>query len=457
MVAAGRRSHARALDVWANDQHVGQWRVSGQGEDSFQYATGWMATAEARPLSLSLAMPLDANAPPLRGARVRNYFDNLLPDSEAIRARLQARFRTASKGAFDLLQAIGRDCVGAVQLLPEGIAPDEVFRIEVEPLDEAGVERMLRAAVAPARGFGEPVFDADDFRISIAGAQEKTALTWHEGRWCRPLGATPTTHIFKLPLGLVGNRQADMRTSVENEWLCMRLLEAFSLPVAACEIARFGEQKVLVVERFDRRLARSGNYWLRLPQEDFCQATATPPALKYEADGGPGLVDIARILQSAEAPEADLRILFKAQLLFWLLAATDGHAKNFSIFLLAGGRYRLAPLYDVLSAWPVAGQGPNRLDPARLRLAMALRGRNVHYRLRDIQRRHFNTTAHKCGYGAGMEDLIEEVLAQVGPALDTVGEALPAGFPEDVFAAIAAGMRGAAARLQHNTDTIGGL
>lgn len=455
MVAAGRRSHARALDVWANGQHVGQWRISGQGEDSFQYASAWMEAAEARPLSLSLPLPLDANAPPLRGARVRNYFDNLLPDSESIRARLQARFHTASKGAFDLLQAIGRDCVGAVQLLPEGAFPGEVLRIDVEPLDEAGVERMLRAAVAaPARAFGGAA-DADEFRISIAGAQEKTALTRHEGRWCRPLGATPTTHIFKLPLGLVGNRQADMRTSVENEWLCARLLEEFGVPVAACEIARFGEQKVLVVERFDRRLARSGNYWLRLPQEDFCQATATSPALKYEADGGPGLVDIARILQSAETPATDLRILLKAQLLFWLLAATDGHAKNFSLFLLAGGRYRLAPLYDVLSAWPVAGPGPNRLDPARLRLAMALRGRNVHYRLRDIQRRHFNATAYRCGYGADMEDLIEEVLAQVGPALDRVEASLPAGFPEDVFVAIAAGMRAAAARLNHNTDTKG--
>lgn len=59
-------------------------------------------------------------------------------------------------------------------------------------------------------------------------------------------------------------------------------------PVAQCEIEHFGAQKVLVVERFDRRLSATGDYWLRLPQEDFCQATATPPALKYEADGGPG-------------------------------------------------------------------------------------------------------------------------------------------------------------------------
>lgn len=176
----------------------------------------------------------------------------------------------------------------------------------------------------------------DDFRLSLAGAQEKTAHDPARQRWRRPLGATPTTHIFELPLGLVGNREADMRTPVENEWLCAQVLAAFGVPVAPCEIRHFGAQKALVVERFDRRLASSGDYWLRLPQEDFCQATGTPPHLKYEADGGSGLVDIARILHSAESRDDDLATLLRAQLLFFLLAATDGHAKNFSIFLLPG-------------------------------------------------------------------------------------------------------------------------
>ena len=176
---------------------------------------------------------------------------------------------------------------------------------------------------------------------------------------------------------------------------------------------------MLVVERFDRRLASTGDYWLRLPQEDFCQATGTPPRAKYESDGGPGLVDIARILQHSEARDDDLRTLLKAQLLFWLLAATDGHAKNFSIFLLPGGRYRLTPLYDVRSAWPVTGPGPNHLDYEQLRLAMALRGKNTHDRLRDIQRRHFNDTAQKCGLGPDMETVIDEVLSRVAGALES--------------------------------------
>jgi serine/threonine-protein kinase HipA len=410
----------------------------------FRYDDAWLSSPEVRPLSVSL--PLNMDGLPLRGEVVGAWFDNLLPDSEAIRRRLQSRFRTASNDVFDLLAAIGRDCVGAVQLLPEGEAPEGVFSIQTEPLDDAAIEQLLRNTVAPGQGLLRGG-DEEAFRISIAGAQEKTALTWRAGRWCRPLGATPTTHIFKLPLGLVGNRQADMRASVENEWLCAVILAAFGLPVAPCAIHQFGEQKVLVVERFDRVLHASGQYWLRLPQEDFCQATGTPAALKYEADGGPGLPAMARILQGSEARDADLATLMRAQLLFWMLAATDGHAKNFSLRLLAGGRYRLTPLYDVLSAWPVTGKGASKLDVKELRMAMALRGRNTHYRVSEIQRRHFNETARRCGLGADMESLIEEVLARTSGVIDQVAAVLPPGFPPDIFESITEGLRRSALQL----------
>jgi serine/threonine-protein kinase HipA len=441
----GRRSHSRALNVWINGQLVGQWRIPARGPVEFQYAPSWCASAEARPLSLSL--PINLDKLPLKGETVGFYFDNLLPDSEPIRRRLQSRFHTQSQDAFDLLQVIGRDCVGAVQLLPEDGVPEDIFSIHAQALDEAGVERLLAATVASPALHGER--DDDAFRISIAGAQEKTALTWHNKRWCRPQGTTPTTHIFKLPLGLVGHRQADMRTSVENEWLCAELLRAYGLPVARCEIQRFGSHKALVVERFDRKLAASGQYWLRLPQEDFCQATGTPGTAKYEAEGGPSLTDIARILQSSEARDHDIATLLRAQLLFWMLAATDGHAKNFSLHLLAGGRYRMTPLYDVISAWPVTGAGPNHLDRNKLKLAMALRGNHTHYRIRDIQRRHFNTTAQRCGLGVDMEEIIGDVLANTPQVIEQVGTRLPAEFPIDVFDAITQGLRDAATRLEH--------
>lgn len=184
-----------------------------------------------------------------------------------------------------MLNAIGRDCVGALQLLPENQEPVGFDTIEGVPLSDAGVEKHLLNAVAPTSVLGQHADEDEEWRISIAGAHEKTALLWHKNSWMRPLGATPTTHILKLPLGQVG--RIDMSTSVENEWLCARILHAYGLPVASCEIANFGSQRVLVVERFDRRLHSSDNWWMRLPQEDFCQALGVPPRNKYESDGGP--------------------------------------------------------------------------------------------------------------------------------------------------------------------------
>ena len=439
----GRPSRSRALNVWMNGELVGVWRLPSRRAPEFVYDPAWLESPAFRPLSLSL--PAMSLSPIVRGEQVNAYFDNLLPDSEAIRRRLQQRFKTPSREAFDLLAAVGRDCVGAVQLLPVDESPADVTRIEARPLDDAAVERALIHATSSSGWPGQA--EEDDLRISIAGAQEKTALLWHEGRWCRPSGATPTTHLFKLPLGLVGNRQADMRTSVENEWLCARLLQAFDIPVARSEIKVFGQQKCLVVERFDRKLHSSGAYWLRLPQEDFCQATGTPPHLKYEADGGPGMVDICKLLAHSEDRDTDLRTFFKTQILFWMLRATDGHAKNFSLFLLPGGRYRMTPMYDVLSAWPVIGNGADQIPPQRVKLAQAWLGKNKHYLAESIQLRHFDMTARKCGVGGQARDVVEELVGTVPQAIAALSSILPPGFPRGVADAILGGLQGSADRL----------
>jgi serine/threonine-protein kinase HipA len=409
----------------------------------FSYDATWVASKEARPLSLSL--PINLDGLPIKGDKVGFYFDNLLPDSDAIRQRVRARFHTRSGDAFDLLEAIGRDCVGALQLLPEGTSPERVFDITATRLSESEIERELLAAVSLS---GPLHVDEDDFRISIAGAQEKTALFRHEGRWCKPHAATPTTHIFKLPLGLVGGRQLDMSTSLENEWLCSRLLSGFGVPIAPCEIKQFGSTKALVVTRFDRLLHSSGRYWLRLPQEDFCQATGTPSSMKYESDGGPGLNAIARILQGSESRDEDLATLLRTQLLFWMLAATDGHAKNFSIRLLAQGRYRLTPLYDVLSAWPVTGSRQNQVHPKKLKLAMALRGKSKHYRIAEIDRRQFNMAAQQCCVGTDMDRIIDEVIAKTPSVIESLGARLPKGFPGRVFDAVTTGLAKAAKQIE---------
>ena len=440
----GRKSHAQALSVWANGVRVGTWRLPTRGPAELHYDQAWMDSAVGRPLSLSLPFGVNGNTP-VKGERVENYFDNLLPDSEIIRKRIATRFKTASLAPFDLLKAIGRDCVGAVQLLDEDETPDGVHRIDGTPLDDEDIERLLEKSLT-ANAFGAND-DEDDFRISLAGAQEKTALLWHEGQWLRPHGSTPTTHILKLPLGLVGNKKIDLQTSVENEWLCLAILRAFGLPVAETEILTFGRQRVLSVKRFDRQLHASGRWYLRLPQEDFCQALGTSPHLKYEADGGPGVQGLAQVLRNSESAPGDLRTLLTTQILFWMLAAPDGHAKNFSLQLLARGLYRLTPLYDVMSIWPAVGKGPNQFNWHKAKLAMAVSGKNRHYLMKDVQRRHFNTMAAQCFQGPTAEGLIEDILDRTLDVIEAVTAHLPPDFPARVADGILEGLADSAKRL----------
>jgi serine/threonine-protein kinase HipA len=144
----------------------------------------------------------------------------------------------------------------------------------------------------------------------------------------------------------------------------------------------------------------------------------------------------------------DLECLLKAQLLFWMLAATDGHAKNFSIRILSQGRFQLTPLYDVLSIWPIMGEGPNKISWHNARLAMSVRGKNKHYLLKDIQRRHFNAMAAQCGLGETAESLIKNILAATPAVIASVQQDLPKGFPKHVLDAILKGLSKSAKQLE---------
>ncbi len=440
----GRPSRSRSLSVWMNGERVGLWTLPSRGAPEFAYDQGWVRSPLGRPLSLSL--PFNVDGQPITGLRVNHYFDNLLPDSESLRRRIAIQFSTNSLEPFELLKAVGRDCVGAVQLLDENETPQGVDSIAGKVLSAQQVEQLLHATGEPARSASFPHLGAD-LRLSLAGAQDKTALLRHRGRWYVPRGSTPTTHILKLPLGLIGGRRADFTHSVENEWLCLRILDAYGLDVAQADVSLFGDARALVVKRFDRQLSKDGKRILRLPQEDFCQALGLSPLMKYEAEGGPGLKAIMGVLrQSVDAP-ADMRAFMAAQIIFWMLRAPDGHAKNFSIRLMSGGAFRLTPLYDVMSAWPVAGDGPNQWPVQKLKLAMALLGKNRHYDMHRIERRHFNSTARQLGFGADMDELIDDIVQQTAQVIDAVRAQLPPAFPGRVAESIFRGLRSSAEQL----------
>ena len=427
-----RKSARVPLEVWLNGRRVGQLRRATSGAIDFRYAPEWLDWEHAFPVSLSLPLREDRYV----GDPVIAVFDNLLPDSNDVRAAVAARTGADGIDVYSLLAVIGRDCVGALQFLPQGQEPGTAGVVEAEPITEEEIaERLDNLAAAPL-GMG----DDEDFRLSIAGAQEKTALFHWRNRWHVPLGASPTTHILKPQIGMHQGR--DLTRSVENEHLCMRLLEAMGLPVASTEIVDFAGVRALVVERFDRHWTRDGRL-LRKPQEDFCQALSVPASRKYENRGGPGIPDILELLKASDRPGEDRRLFMQAQIAFWLLAATDGHAKNFSVCLFPSGGFRLTPLYDVMSTQPLADSG--QLRHGQMSLSMAV-GDNRHYRLDRIRPTQFIETATAAGMPAGTVEAIFDELAETLPAaVEEVGNALPADFPGDLFDSIttaALGRRG---------------
>ncbi|RKH61735.1 type II toxin-antitoxin system HipA family toxin [Corallococcus llansteffanensis] len=432
-----RPSKTRALDVWMNGERVGRWTVD-MGEHRFNYLEEWIQSPRARPLSLS--MPLRPSDEPYRTKVVQPFFDNLLPDSDEIRRRMMTRFGVSSTSPFDLLEEAGRDCVGAVQLLRPDALPPDVRLIQGRPITDAGVGQILTRVRTPTMG----AQDDDDFRISLAGAQEKTALLWHDNKWWVPEGTTPTTHIFKLPMAASDPFGIDLSASVENEWLCAQVLRHYGVQCAPCEIRAFAGQQVLVVERFDRRLASDGSWLIRLPQEDFCQVTGTPPGMKYEQNGGPGIRKILEILLGSSNALEDRYDFLRTQFLFWLLCAIDGHAKNFSVFIEAGGHFRLTPRYDVLSAYPFLGRKRNQLSPHKVKMAMAVFGANRHYKWKEIRMAHWLDTARQCGLEESARQIFEEVIEKTPQVIEQVRALLPRDFPDTVSEPILEGLRKAA-------------
>jgi len=423
------------LNVYLNARLVGQLRRQAGGAIDFQYDPRWLGWEHALPVSLSLPLREDRYT----GDPVLAVFDNMLPDHDEIRRRMAERVRADGHDAYSLLAKVGRDCVGALQFLPEGAEPEPAGTVQGRAVDSAYIARKIAGLAAMPLGMDED----EEFRISLAGAQEKTAFLFWKNQWHVPHGTTPTTHIMKPQIGRLPNG-IDLSDSVENEYLCMKLAAAFGLTTAAVEIADFDGNRVLIIERFDRQWTQDKRL-LRLPQEDCCQALSVPPTLKYQQDGGPGIRQVLDLLKGSDEPEADRRTFVKAQIMFWLLGATDGHAKNFSVFLRPGGRFGLTPLYDVMSAQPALDRG--QLRKTQMKLAMAV-GDNRHYPIERILPRHFAQTAARSGMPESVVRSIFNELQEAGDkAVEQVLKDLPPGFPATLAESIVSGLRGRLALL----------
>jgi len=286
-----------------------------------------------------------------------------------------------------LLSHVGEDCAGALQFVREDRL-DEVQAPakkspQVEWMDETQLERRIQHLAKDASASRESETEG---QFSLSGAQAKTALYFDSRRrWGVPQGRTPTTHILKPAVN-------EFDEFALNEHFSLTLATRVGLAAANTECRVIGGIPTLIAKRYDR--IRIKDSYQRIHQEDCCQALGIRPSSKYENQGGPGFANIMTLLEGSDDPAIDRERFMRTACLSYLIAATDMHAKNFSLLYSRGTeRYsmRLSPLYDIASAWPY----PNQIPVKKMKLAMRIGG---HYRLREIQPRHFEELATSCRY-----------------------------------------------------------
>jgi serine/threonine-protein kinase HipA len=286
-----------------------------------------------RPLSIS--MPIRDE--PYTNKACEAFFGGLLPENMQAKKKLAILFGISSASNFGLLEKIGFDCAGAVSVLAN-VEPDaeDTPEIEGRPITDAELRQYL--IELPKK----PLFaGVDGIRISLAGAQAKAALCLIENKLCIPATGVPSTHILKPSI-------TGLASSVENEYFSMRLAKLIGLLVCNVEIRKALDIEYLLIERYDRVILEDKIY--RIHQEDFCQALGVVSTKKYQADGGPNLIDCINLVEkSATQPAKDKLELVKRIIYNVLIGNADAHAKNFSVLHLDDGAIALTPAYDILS------------------------------------------------------------------------------------------------------------
>ena len=333
--------------------------------------------------------------------QMRPYLFGLLPDAEDVRRNLAAEFGVSPRNPFALLQYIGLDCPGAVQICDDdGLAMVVNREEKLVEIDEHGIAERLREV----RG-GDSRWVADAEHWSLGGRQSKFALRNEGGRWFCCEGCAPTTHILKP--GIQG-----LDWQALNEFLCLRTAALCGIRAARCEYRVFEDQPAIVVQRYDR--VRLDGMVRRVHQEDFCQMLGCLPEHKYAEEGGPSAPDVICMLKRTGGDaSANIRAFIEMLLFNYLTAAPDAHAKNYSV-LLGRDRAVLAPLYDVASVLPY------RDGVTGLRLAMGVAGENRTACLSRRRIARFAESNNLGSYGldsAEMAGMLERLAAKIPQAM----------------------------------------
>ncbi len=403
-----------------------------------RYTDAWRGDPYAYPVSLALPLA----APEHEGLAVRHWLRGLLPDNEARLQEIEAEFGVSRDDPYAMLAHVGEDCAGAVQFAAPGRAAEiasGAAAAGIEWLDDARLETLLREVAARASPHRRVVRTG---QFSLPGALGKVALVWDApaSRWGRPSGQRASTHILKPPMpGVAGHN--------ENEHFCLRLARAAGLRAAAARVVRFGEQRAIAVERYDRWTAPDGEV-RRLHQEDMAQALGLDPALKYMAEGGAGIMEIVQLLRDHAAP-GSVDDFIRGVGFAWITAGTDAHLRNFSLLIRPGENGALAPLYDVASA---LGLGLKSGRLRELRTAMSIGG---HTALDRIDRAAWLREAARSRLPKRLLPEVAALAQRVSRAAPALAEqlideeGLDARYLLRLARDVAARARGCAAELEH--------
>ena len=321
------------LSVWWDRKLVGDLVLNQYGEPEFTYVNTWLASDDARAISVSLPL----RAEPFTRRETLPFFEGLLPEA-AQRTAIAQALGVSERNEFRLLEELGGDIAGALEIWPAGEMPltQQSAPANTPLSDEQLVDLIKRLPTRPML-----VGRQAGLRLSLAGAQSKLPVTLTEGKVTLPVPGQPTTHILKPEIPRFDG-------TAENEALCMTLADQIGLNVAYTEYRAIGETRFLLIERYDRKQTNDGSFQ-RLHQEDFCQALGKTSAQKYAVDGGPVFRDCFELIRRATArPAAEALKLLDAAIFNTIIGNADAHAKNFSLLHKHTGT-ELSPLYDLLS------------------------------------------------------------------------------------------------------------
>ncbi|THK36769.1 type II toxin-antitoxin system HipA family toxin [Ensifer sp. MPMI2T] len=398
------------LDGFADP--IGNFVRDEEGALAFAYSATYLADPDAFPLSLSF--PLGEEA--FDDNRARPFFDNLLQERDGILQRVMDREGLARSDVAGLLFYLGKDCAGAISVLPLGAPPVKVpgdYNLDYKKIEDDRLNAIISSLHRRQR-----LPEGTEDPSPLAGVQSKIAVTiLPDGSYAEPIAGSgaPTTHIIKVP-------DLEHPQDPRLEFETLLLSRELGFETAQADVVNFNGVDALVIERFDRRL-NADNKIVRVHQEDFAQALGLPPSLKYERHGREGrrfdAHAINRILEATVDPAGEKQRFIGAVLFDLMTGNVDAHAKNFALLYDRGGRIRVSPRYDLM---------PTRLDPNLTDLFAFSIGNAI--RLADLELTDFAAFLDALGIASrgaqnrltrSLTERISAGLAAELPRLDRIG------------------------------------